>query len=151
MDTDLTPGSDSYRFPRGIRSIAARFAASPGSASLARHHVMGASVVPPTSRQRRESFARRASPAALFVSNALRARAPAVNLPTAVSLNGERGCASHPIARAHRGGAVDTAMERAQTNGIGSCGRLSQATLVCFCRADGGDNHHCRREHFDSG
>jgi len=95
----------------GISSIAARsIAVARLRAPSPRRHAHGRRRrLPPTSRNggklRAAEIARRA-----FCSPTLFAAAPAVNLPAAVSLSGERGCAGDPIVARTPGGAVGGAM-----------------------------------------
>ena len=112
---------------------------------------MGASAVSPHFPQRREASHGGHRPPRFLFSNALRG-APAVNLPAAVSLSGERGCAGDPIAARTPGGAVDGAMERSADNGIRFVrppqlrrrGLLCPGMMVETITIAG-------REHFDSG
>jgi hypothetical protein len=97
--TDLIPGSDSYRLPCGPQVDRCSFARGrPAARPFAETSCLWAPAPsPPTScnggKLRAAGSARRA-----LCSPTLFAAAPAVNLPAAVSLSGERQCAGDPIA-----------------------------------------------------
>jgi hypothetical protein len=101
----------------GSGMIAARsLAVARLRAPYPRHHGHGRQHRLPPLPATAGSFARRESPAALFVFQLLGA-VPTVNPPATVSLSGERGLAGDPIAARTREGAMDGAVARGADNG----------------------------------
>jgi AraC family transcriptional regulator len=117
-NTDLIPGSDTYRLPCGHRVDRSFVCCRPATQPFTETSRSSTPAPPPaTSRNgeklRTAGLARRA-----FCSPTPFAAATAVNPPAALSLSGERGCTGDSIVARTPGGVVDGAMERSADDGI---------------------------------